>query len=442
MARPFDDDSGVLASRELSPPFSSYDQPADPSPFWAPTGRSVTAPMSAQPPAWSPYGTWSSNGKTVPPRSLTVGMGIKRRPRWVLRFFLFFVLVGAGAVLFRKQLPPFPRSIADAERLWDQGKALIKGQPAPAPAAPAKPLQAAVAPAPAPAPVAAKPAAPATAAVRARGPEIVPIPALPSQAARPVPARVGRGARREAVAAMPARPRRRGLLARVRTPSARAAGPSALAAVPFNKPAAQPAGDPFEDGGAAKPAAAKPAAPKPAEEAKPEKPVSLAAVASADEASEPAAPPAPKPARRAAAEPAPKAAAPDSLDALMATAVSHPTRRSPKNEVDRKLASADEEAPAPRKKVDAPPAHALTRSEIQSVMAGVQAKVSDCYRKFQVPGAADVKIAVGEDGSVTTVSVTGPVAGTPSGACVERAVSNATFPPSSGLRFDYRLQLR
>jgi hypothetical protein len=75
-------------------------------------------------------------------------------------------------------------------------------------------------------------------------------------------------------------------------------------------------------------------------------------------------------------------------------------------------------------------------------MSGVQAKVSDCYRKFQVPGAADVKIAVGEDGSVTTVSVAGPVAGTPSGACVERAVSSATFPPSSGLRFDYRLQLR
>jgi hypothetical protein len=354
------------------------------------------------------------------------------------------VVVGGGAVLLRNYLPPMPRSIGEAARLWDQGRAWVSGRSAtPAPQPVVKSASAVAAPA-AKAAIAPVPAV-AAATVRARGPEIVPMPALPSEAvSRPAPARAMRP-HRDPLAMMPTRHRRRGF-ARTAAPVRAPLAAASLAAVPFKKAAAA-APDPFEDGAA--PASRAAATPgddiRPAKAEKAERAAQLENL----EPAEKAAPPPPRETPRARAEvreaPAPRRA-PDALDALMATAVSHPVqgRRSKSSELERKLASVDDPAPeAPRKKVEAPPpAHSLSRSEIQTVMRGVQGKVSDCYRKFQVAGAADVKINVGETGSVTAVQLSGPVAGTPSGACVERAVESAVFPASSGLRFDYRLQLR
>ena len=65
-------------------------------------------------------------------------------------------------------------------------------------------------------------------------------------------------------------------------------------------------------------------------------------------------------------------------------------------------------------------------------MNGVKAKVSDCYNQFKVPGMAMVNIVIGKNGKVDSATVTGKFAGTPTGACVEKAVKTATFPPSDG----------
>jgi hypothetical protein len=165
-----------------------------------------------------------------------------------------------------------------------------------------------------------------------------------------------------------------------------------------------------------------------------------------------AAPPreAPAPAERVVHEAKPAHEArpvPGSLDDLMSSSLkkpAQPTRGS--KELDRRLAGVNEtREEAPRKKADAEPApaHALTRNEIQSVMHAVQAKVSsDCYQKFRQNGPADLKLAVNEGGSVTSVAVSGQFAGTPTGACVERLVKAASFPESGGLRFDYRISVR
>ena len=45
---------------------------------------------------------------------------------------------------------------------------------------------------------------------------------------------------------------------------------------------------------------------------------------------------------------------------------------------------------------------------------------------------AMVNVVIGKNGKVTTATVTGKFAGTPTGACVEKAVKTASFPPSDG----------
>jgi hypothetical protein len=143
------------------------------------------------------------------------------------------------------------------------------------------------------------------------------------------------------------------------------------------------------------------------------------------------------------AAPAPKPV-PGSLDDLMSSAVKKPARS--RAEIDKRLAGINEnkDEAAPRKKAvveEAPAVHALTRTEIQSVMHGVQGKVSECYRQYHQGGPVDAKVTVAKDGSVSSVSLV-QFTGTPTGNCVERAISVANFPESGGLRFDYRLSLR
>jgi hypothetical protein len=53
-----------------------------------------------------------------------------------------------------------------------------------------------------------------------------------------------------------------------------------------------------------------------------------------------------------------------------------------------------------------------------------------------------VNVVIGKNGKVTSAAVTGKFAGTPTGACVEKAVKTATFPPSDGLSTPYPFQLK
>jgi hypothetical protein len=75
-------------------------------------------------------------------------------------------------------------------------------------------------------------------------------------------------------------------------------------------------------------------------------------------------------------------------------------------------------------------------------MNGVKGKVADCYSQFKVPGMAMVNVVIGKNGHVSSATVTGKFAGTPTGSCVEKAVKTASFPPSDGLSTPYPFQLK
>ena len=85
----------------------------------------------------------------------------------------------------------------------------------------------------------------------------------------------------------------------------------------------------------------------------------------------------------------------------------------------------------------------LSKSAVVAGMNSVKGKVSACYQQFKVPGMAMVSIVIAKSGHVSSASVTGKFAGTPTGSCVERAVKSATFASSSdGLSTPYPFQLR
>ena len=67
-------------------------------------------------------------------------------------------------------------------------------------------------------------------------------------------------------------------------------------------------------------------------------------------------------------------------------------------------------------------------------MNSVKPKVAACYSEFKVQGMAMVNVVIGKNGKVSSATVSGKFAGTPTGACVEKAVKSASFPPSDGLR--------
>jgi hypothetical protein len=417
MARPSNEDSGVLNLQELAPRYtnSSLPRPPEPaSPFWSSQMPVAAPPYAQSPPTWS-SGQWSVPLQPIDPPHYTprpLGMGMRRPRRWGLRFMMFFGLVGLGAFLGRDHLPRFPRSLSEASTTWDSLSASVRRATGSLTGK-------------APAPRVETPSTPAAHA--SRGPQIVPMPSdspsAPPPAVEAKPRPRPQPVAEVAPAPEPVRPR---VTAppppRVTAPPAR---PVRMAAV-SRPPTSRKNSDPFESDAAAAAALAKPL----------KTPVATAA---------PRETPAPVERERAAPEPK---AAPGSLDDLMNSSLKKPAgARSVSREIDRRLAGVNEvrDTEPARKKIDAEPAppHALTRTEIQSVMHAVAAKVStDCYQKFQQNGPADLKLAVNQSGSVTSVAVSGQFSGTPTGACVERVVKAASFPESAGLRFDYRISVR
>ena len=146
----------------------------------------------------------------------------------------------------------------------------------------------------------------------------------------------------------------------------------------------------------------------------------------------------------AAATPAPepevKKPAKGSLDDLLEGALSGKKPRSrPSN-------NNDDDSPGPSRKgaAAAEPAAAgpLAKSAVVSGMNGIKGKITDCYNQFKVPGMAMVNVVIGKSGKVSSATVIGKFAGTPTGGCVEKAVKSASFPPSEGLSTPYPFQLR
>ena len=75
-------------------------------------------------------------------------------------------------------------------------------------------------------------------------------------------------------------------------------------------------------------------------------------------------------------------------------------------------------------------------------MNAVKPAVARCYERYQIPGMAMVNVVIGKNGHVSSATVTGKFAGTPTGSCVEKAVKSASFPPSDGLTTPYPFQLK
>ena len=97
-----------------------------------------------------------------------------------------------------------------------------------------------------------------------------------------------------------------------------------------------------------------------------------------------------------------------------------------------------EKAPEkPRRVVEAAPeeptsAAPKTVKELRSALARLQGRVLQCHQRFEVDGVADVKVAVNPSGTVESASLAGEFEGTPTGDCIVRAVSAASFPTFDG----------
>lgn len=79
----------------------------------------------------------------------------------------------------------------------------------------------------------------------------------------------------------------------------------------------------------------------------------------------------------------------------------------------------------------------LSGDDIERAMTAVAGAARACVAGTR--GTLSLRLTVAPSGRIARVAVTGPFAGTPEGACVERTVRTATFPPWSGAAqsFDY-----
>ncbi|MBI5481336.1 MAG: zinc-ribbon domain-containing protein [Deltaproteobacteria bacterium] len=86
----------------------------------------------------------------------------------------------------------------------------------------------------------------------------------------------------------------------------------------------------------------------------------------------------------------------------------------------------------------------LEPSDIQKGMRGIKGRVQGCYDQYKVPGMVSVSVTIGSSGRVSSASVTGKFAGTPTGACVAGAVKGAKFDRFKGaaLTITYPFVLR
>ena len=87
---------------------------------------------------------------------------------------------------------------------------------------------------------------------------------------------------------------------------------------------------------------------------------------------------------------------------------------------------------APTKPVVAPAAagvpEALSPAMIEAAMQPVMTAAQTCYVMYGVRGRANLQITVAADGAITGYQQTGAFAGTPTGACLDKAAKAVKFP--------------
>lgn len=137
----------------------------------------------------------------------------------------------------------------------------------------------------------------------------------------------------------------------------------------------------------------------------------------------------------------------DPFDSPPAPAKPSPRPRAANDSVDALLGTMGQQREAappvpPPAPSEAREREALSRTQISEVMSILKQQVRVCGEKGPTETMAPLQITVAQTGRVSHVALTGPLSGTPAGACVEAVVQGARFPASTGLRFDYRLALR
>ena len=75
---------------------------------------------------------------------------------------------------------------------------------------------------------------------------------------------------------------------------------------------------------------------------------------------------------------------------------------------------------------------ALEKQHINAGVRGVRGQVRACFDRFRVPGTARLRLTIEPEGRMGRVEVGGTFAGTPTGACLERAFMQARFPRFGG----------
>lgn len=84
-------------------------------------------------------------------------------------------------------------------------------------------------------------------------------------------------------------------------------------------------------------------------------------------------------------------------------------------------------------------------SKIRELMRSARDQVNGCYKQFQIPGTAKLKLyVVGKTGKVGKVRVTGDFKDTPTGACVVKVMNGLNFGKFTKkmLRFKYKYILK
>jgi hypothetical protein len=102
-------------------------------------------------------------------------------------------------------------------------------------------------------------------------------------------------------------------------------------------------------------------------------------------------------------------------------------------------------AVAPLPAQTAPPKHdTLSPALISDGMKPVVEASGECFKKFAVAGKAKLKITIGGDGSVMKYEQQGDFVNTPTGQCIDAAMTKASFPtskkPKTTISFPITLQ--
>src|SRR5262249_17924064 len=83
------------------------------------------------------------------------------------------------------------------------------------------------------------------------------------------------------------------------------------------------------------------------------------------------------------------------------------------------------------------------RPDIIAGMKAVTGRVQGCNDTYKVAGSFKIKVTVSPDGTVTNAAAQPPMQGTPTGACVEKAVKAARFKKTKNpITFSYPYNFR